>query len=173
MDRKKIPHRLVPNRDEKYMGLAWMVAGFSKDPKTQMGAFLVTKDNFPLSFGYNGPPSNIDDNAITWERPYKNDFIIHAEENAIKHAKCDLSDSVMYITGLPCKHCVVRLIGEKISEVVYLKRRYDAASMQSQVEDIKLVHEIARLGNLTLREFKGTLGWMEDHTQLLKSIWPS
>jgi dCMP deaminase len=68
---KKIPPRLVPPRDDKYMGLAFMMAGFSKDPNTQVGAIIVDRKNHPLGWGYNGPPSEILDCDVNWGRPDK------------------------------------------------------------------------------------------------------
>ena len=44
-EKKKVPPRLTPDRDSKYMGLAWMMAGFSKDPSTQIGSMIINSDN--------------------------------------------------------------------------------------------------------------------------------
>ena len=75
-DKKKISPRNVPERDSKYMALAWIVAGFSKDPNTQCGAIIIDSKNNPLGWGYNGPPRLIDDNSFSWGRPEKYDKII-------------------------------------------------------------------------------------------------
>ena len=70
---KIIPPRETPDRDSRYMGLAWIHAGFSKDPNTQVGAQIVDQYNQPLGSGYNGPPRKIDDSSFSWCRPPKDD----------------------------------------------------------------------------------------------------
>ena len=62
---KKVPPRQVPDRDSKYMGLAWIHASFSKDPYTQVGCVIVASDNVPLGSGYNGPGPDVDDESFS------------------------------------------------------------------------------------------------------------
>ena len=54
--------------DEYFMGIAKLTAGRSKDPNTQVGACIVSKDNRILSTGYNGAPNNFDDDKFPWAR---------------------------------------------------------------------------------------------------------
>ena len=42
--------------DEYFMGIAMLAARRSKDPNTQVGACIVSRDNIILSTGYNGAP---------------------------------------------------------------------------------------------------------------------
>ena len=42
--------------DEYFMGIAMLAAKRSKDPNTQVGACIVSKDNIIISTGYNGMP---------------------------------------------------------------------------------------------------------------------
>ena len=42
--------------DEYFMGVALLSAKRSKDPNTQVGCCIVSKDNKILSMGYNGLP---------------------------------------------------------------------------------------------------------------------
>ena len=51
--------RIVPNRDDRYMGLAFFHASFSKDQNTQVGAVIVNSNNEITGTGYNGPPKKI------------------------------------------------------------------------------------------------------------------
>jgi len=165
-----VPPRNVPSRDEKYMGLALIYSGLSKDPSTQMGCIIVGEDNIPVSFGYNGPPSTIDDTLINWDRPDKYDYILHAEDNAIDFAMFSLDSTIMYVTGLPCKRCMLRIASKCIPKVCYLHREYDAGSMQANKENIAIVKNIANLANIKLYEFSGNLSWLEDHTMNLRKL---
>ena len=50
--------------DEFFIGIAKLSAGRSKDPSTQVGACIVSKDNRILSIGYNGTPNGFYDDVI-------------------------------------------------------------------------------------------------------------
>jgi dCMP deaminase len=169
-EKKKVPPRLTPDRDSKYMGLAWMMAGFSKDPSTQIGSMIINSDNRPLGWGYNGPPRAIDDNSFSWERPEKYDYVKHAEDNALCHSHGCLDEATLYVTGLPCKACMLDIVDAGIKRVVYMDKRYDAASMQAQQDDINRVHDIAQKAGVKLEKFKGNIGWIQDWVMHLKGL---
>ena len=74
--------------DEYFMMVAKLTAMRSKDPSTQVGACIVSKDNRILSIGYNGTPNGYDDKIFPWARegePLKTKYlyVCHAELNAI------------------------------------------------------------------------------------------
>ena len=52
--------------DEYFMGIAQLSAMRSKDPNTQVGACIVSKENKILSMGYNGFPKGCDDDEYPW-----------------------------------------------------------------------------------------------------------
>lgn len=54
--------------DEYFMGVAMLSSMRSKDPHTQVGACIVSKDNKILSMGYNGFPAGCSDDAFPWAR---------------------------------------------------------------------------------------------------------
>lgn len=177
-----IPPRMVPDRDSRYMGLAWMQAAFSKDPSTQMGAVIIGADNRPLGSGYNGPPAAIDDHCFSWERPPKDnpeafskyDLIKHAEENAISHSRCEnLQDATLYVTGYPCKNCMLDIVDAGLSRVVYMDYKSDSKSMLQSVQRDSS-ENIANFGNLTVEEFQGDLSWVPEWINNLqeKGIFP-
>ena len=56
------------NWDEYFMGVAHLSGMRSKDPNTQVGACIVSKDNKILSMGYNGFPVGCSDEELPWER---------------------------------------------------------------------------------------------------------
>lgn len=170
--------RNTPERDAKYMGEAWMKAGFSKDPNTQVGCVIIGHQNRPISSGYNGPPSAIPDTSFSWERPpesdptafSKYDVIFHAERNAIKWAcGADLSEATMYVTALPCPDCMLEIAHEQIRRVVYFDFKASAGSILNSVNRKKSM-KIAELARINLEEFHGNLGWIPDWCEKLKQL---
>lgn len=171
MEKKRVFPRDVPSRDDYYMGMAFMVSRKSKDPSTQMGAYLVTPDNKPAGCGYNGPPGDVDDNAVNWDRPDKYDFVIHAEENAIWNADKSTHGCTLYVTGKPCKACMLRIARAKIKRVVYFPHKAkDANSMFNNESIMDRTDEIASLWRIQLEVFKGNLNWMRDDINKLSDL---
>lgn len=170
MSKKKKSPRKSPAREDWYMGLAFWIASKSKDPQTQMGAIIVSDDNVIIGTGYNGPPSQCKDHNIDWGRPQKYDFVIHAEENAIIHAAAyyNLKGATVYVTGIPCKHCILKCASIKIDKVIYFPLKKDSGSMLEK--DIDLIKEIAKVGDVKLEEFKGNLNWMRDRIQFMDEV---
>ena len=102
--------------------MAKLVASWSKDPSTQVGAIAVRNRNV-IAQGYNGFPRGVDDNEIYYaNRAIKYKRIVHAEMNAIYNAAengVSLKDSTIYVIGLPiCHDCAKGLIQAGISRVV-------------------------------------------------------
>ena len=163
--------RETPDRDSFYLGMAFWAASRSKDPSTQCGAFIIGKNNEPLGWGYNGPPKNIKDTDVCWERPHKYDFIIHAEINAITYARGNLNDSTIYVTAKPCKNCMLHIVNVGISKVIYFPyRSNDSKSMLSDPLMSNKTDQIANMGSVELREFSGSLDWMLERVDFMKNI---
>lgn len=119
--------------DEFFIGIAKLSAGRSKDPSTQVGACIVSKDNRILSIGYNGAPNGFNDDQFPWNREgeCRNDtkypYVCHAELNAILNysgSRKDLVGSRIYVDLFPCNECAKVIIQAGISEVVYLSDKY-------------------------------------------------
>lgn len=165
VEKNKTPPRKVPSRDEKYMGLALWHAAFSKDPATQVGAVIVdTKRNKIIGTGYNGPPPEYDDYEVDWSRPAKYDDMVHAEDNAIEHRTRDIPEtSVIYVTAMPCKKCMLRIVNAGIKKVIFLTNKYfDPNSSLANKESFEGSLRIAKKGKIEVQEFKGNLNWMRD-----------
>jgi dCMP deaminase len=157
---KKSP-RQVAKRDEKYMSLAFCIAYlFSKDPDTQVGAVLVGPNNMPRGWGFNGPPRNINDDDVNWNRPFKYSKIIHAEINAIRHsflsAGEDLGNATMYVTAPPCEKCMLEMAMWGIGKVVYFASTPKEGSSINK-ESFEKVQEIAIMSKIKLEKFTGKL----------------
>lgn len=169
----KVLPRKVPKRDSKYLGIAWTIASLSKDPNTQVGALIVSQANRPLGWGYNGPPSAMNDGDVVWSREgellCKYDLIIHAEQNAIDHSQECIEGADLYVTHKPCKRCMLSIVSKKIGRVIYTQPKVDAASIASG-KNSEAVDEIARMGGVELVPFDGNLGWMQDWTMKLTEL---
>lgn len=110
-------------RSQKYLTLARSIAKtFSKDPSTKVGAVIVRPDNTVASIGYNGfPKGYIDSEQDYANREYKVANIIHAEANAITHARENLTGSTIYVWPLmPCRECMKLIAASGIKKVVFL-----------------------------------------------------
>ena len=59
--------------DSYFMGVAMLAAQRSKDPNTQVGACIVSRDKKILSTGYNGAPNGYEDEQMPWDR--EGDFL--------------------------------------------------------------------------------------------------
>ena len=98
---------------------------FSKDPNKKVGAIFVDPESMAiLSTGYNGFCRGIHESKQRWERPTKNQYVIHAETNAIYNA-CRrgicLNNSIAVVTMFPCLECAKALIQVGVTNVVTVK----------------------------------------------------
>ena len=113
---------LLNNWDKRYLDMADIVASWSKDPSTKIGAIAVGKKGQLLAQGYNGFPRGVEDCPNKYkDRILKYDYIVHAEENAIYNACTNgvsLEGASMYVTGLPtCHRCAKAIIQVGIKRV--------------------------------------------------------
>lgn len=99
------------------MDLARLVASWSKDPSTKVGAVIVDQDNRIVSTGFNGFPRGVNDSPV--ERDIKLLRTIHAEENALLFARRDVTGMSIYVTRPPCARCAAKLVQSGIARVVY------------------------------------------------------
>jgi dCMP deaminase len=116
--------------NEYFMGIAVNSAMRSKDPSTQVGACIVNNMNKVVSIGYNGMPSGVDDDDVSWEPEEglnsKYLYVAHAELNAILNAKdgSGLNNTKIFVTLFPCNECAKAIIQSGIKEVVYAEDKY-------------------------------------------------
>ncbi|GGA94292.1 dCMP deaminase family protein [Agarivorans gilvus] len=101
---------------KRFVQMAELVASWSKDPSTQVGA-VITESNRIVSLGFNGYPHGISDSAETDNREMKLLKTLHAEENAILFAKRDLSACEIWVTHFPCPNCAAKIIQTGITTV--------------------------------------------------------
>ena len=109
--------------------MACLTAKESKDPSTQVGACILSKDGRVISTGFNHNPIKWDVNNFPWrndistigEENTKYPYIIHAELDAL--SKCsnlnELKDATIYVTLFPCVQCAKTLVSFGIKKIVY------------------------------------------------------
>jgi dCMP deaminase len=112
-----------PSWDEYFLTLAEQVSRRSPDPNTKHGCILVDRDNRVISTGYNGPVGGLPNEVVPLTRPEKYDWFIHAEDNAVAFARCDLRGATAYVTGPPCSACFRRLLQVGIRRLVIGERQ--------------------------------------------------
>ena len=111
---------ILSNWNNRFIDMARLVATWSKDPSSKVGAVIVDDKKRIVSVGFNGYPKGIPD-EYNGDREDKLRKSIHAEENAILFAKCDLSDLIIYVTHPPCSKCGTIIIQSGIKKVICLK----------------------------------------------------
>lgn len=106
--------------DLRFLEMAQLVAGWSKDPSTKCGAVIVRPDNTVVSVGFNGFPKDMNDNTELYaNRETKYSRIIHCEMNALIFAKEVLWAYSLYTWPfLSCDRCAVHMIQAGIGRFV-------------------------------------------------------
>lgn len=97
-------------------------ANFSKDPRTKVGCVIASSDMTSIiSTGWNSMPDDVDGSTDRWEREKKENWVVHAEVNAIcKAAKngIRLQDTVCFVSLFPCSQCCKFLIQAGIKKLI-------------------------------------------------------
>ena len=106
--------------EKRFLDLAQLVSTWSKDPSTKVGAVIVRPDFTVASVGYNGFPRSMNDHPSLYaDRDVKLSRIVHAEMNAILHAREPLHGYTLYTWPfLTCDRCAVHVIQSGIVRVV-------------------------------------------------------
>lgn len=103
--------------DRRFLDMAQLIASWSKDPSTQVGAIIVDPRHRVVSHGFNGFPRAVTDLAV--DRDEKLRRTIHAEENALLFAHRPVEGCTVYLTHPPCARCAAKLIQSGIARVVH------------------------------------------------------
>lgn len=109
--------------DGRFFAMAKLVASWSKDPRKQVGAVLVSEDCRHISIGYNGFPAGFEERLqsegnFIMDKETKNRYSLHAEENAIAQAAQDVRNWTLYVTEPPCMRCALSIHRAGIRRVV-------------------------------------------------------
>lgn len=103
--------------DQRMLDLVELVATWSKDPGTKVGAAIVDQHNRVVSLGFNGFPRGVLD-SLEFDREEKLRRTIHAEENAILFASRPVAGCTLYVTHHPCARCAAKAIQVGIKRIV-------------------------------------------------------
>ena len=105
--------------DLRFLEMAKLVAGWSKDPSTQTGAVISYPSNQIVSVGFNGFPSRIKDDERLNIREVKYQMMVHCEVNALLFAKGDIDGCTLYTWPfMSCSRCASVMIQAGISRHV-------------------------------------------------------
>ena len=112
--------RKVRDWDTYWLNMTEQVAERATCPRLHVGAIVVRK-NVALSMGYNGAPhgeEHCEDVGCCIEYGHCV-RTIHAEMNALLHARTDLQDAKLYCNYKPCNFCSRHIRQVGIKEVMW------------------------------------------------------
>jgi dCMP deaminase len=109
--------------DKRFMTMASLMACWSKDPSSKIGAIIVNDERRILATGYNGFPKGVEDTEERLnKRELKYPLIVNAESNALMNALysgVSVKDATIYVYGLPvCPECAKLIIQSGVRRVV-------------------------------------------------------
>ena len=127
--------------DQYFMAMAHLAAVRSHDAQTQVGCVIVNEDNHIVSIGYNGFPSDINDNHLPIIRPGKYPYMIHAEQNATANMIVKSKNLRAYVTGYPCVVCSKILWQHGIRKLIIDKHGVIYSMTEDDIKIINLLIE--------------------------------
>ncbi|HEY1096850.1 MAG TPA: deaminase [Alphaproteobacteria bacterium] len=103
----------------RFLELAAHVAQWSRDPSKKVGAVIVRPDKTIASLGFNGFARGVIDAPERYaDKALKNEMVVHAEMNAILHAREPLHDYTLYVWPYhPCSRCAATIIQSGIKTI--------------------------------------------------------
>jgi dCMP deaminase len=107
--------------DVRLLQMAQLVAAWSKDPSTQVGAVIADDSHRIVGVGYNGFPRGMCDGAKLYNnREIKYERVIHGEINALLNANKSVEGCTLYeVPFFSCSRCVVQVIQSGIRRIVF------------------------------------------------------
>lgn len=139
--------------DVRFLDLAQLVSGWSKDQSTKVGA-VVVRDRRILATGYNGIARGLDDELEHRHvRPQKYEYFAHAEENALLNCAREgisTQGADIFVTHFPCARCARGIIQAGLRRVVY---RDSEAIKARWSESNDISREMFREVGIKLREY--------------------
>jgi dCMP deaminase len=154
------------------MHLAIAACTRSSDARTKHAAIFVGPDNHFISFGYNNPPTNMNDLEIGADPSQKYEIMIHAESNAIINAAkigAPIRGSTCYLTGKSCHKCIGLLANCGCKRVVYGPIWSVCVTTNPQFD--KIHDDIVKNNNIQIDQFdriEELLSLMSDTQNYLK-----
>ena len=121
--------------DKRFMRLALEVRSWVKGPDAGVGAVITDTRNRVRSVGYSGLPRGmLDNNERLTDPEFKDQYMVHAELNAILNATTQLDGCTLYATKAPCTKCAAAILQAGIARVVSPAPDKESRWHQNQVE---------------------------------------
>ena len=134
----------------RFLDLADLVATWSRDPSTKVGAVVVNPRKRVVGLGYNGFPDKIAD-APEWlsDRATKLSMVIHAEVNAILNkTSASVDDCTLFVSGPPCADCAKFVIQAGIVAVHH--RDFPGDFSERWADSLRQAHLIFERGKVAI-----------------------
>jgi dCMP deaminase len=136
--------------DDCMMEIAFIVSKMSKDPRSQIGAILVSPDRKHQCIGYNGFPSCVPDLKRWWDNRdvdsadfNKYELVDHAEDNVIDQCPIrPLTGWSLYVTHRPCLRCAKRIVKNEIKYVYYRHDKTSQGGMDLGIEKVDFLFKM-------------------------------
>lgn len=136
---------LVPEWDDYFMAMAYLVSTRSKDAQTKHGCVIVDSNKRILGVGYNSFPRNLPDSVLPNLRPHKYKFMTHAERNALANCVIRPEGATAYVTGQPCIECAKQLYQEGVTTWICADAH---GSVLIDEEEKAVFQTLVKLGNI-------------------------
>ncbi len=140
-----------PSWDEYLMTMACYTSSRSLDPSTKHGSVVVDECHRCLGIGYNSFPRGGKEDIYPRTRPEKYLTIIHSEDNALSNCAARPEGGILYVTGMPCPHCMGKIIQDGIIRVVFGRIPSVMVGSEEEAWTRKMAHNHA----VELVEYKG------------------
>ena len=139
--------------DFRFLNLAKHIAGWSKDPSTQVGAVIADSENRVISVGYNGFARGVNDTEERLnDRDQKYPLTIHAEINAILFAQKGLKNTKLYTWPFPpCDKCAGFIVQSGLKNVISIERERDTDLILRWEEELKRGEQVFEESQVNLR----------------------
>jgi dCMP deaminase len=146
------------SRDMMFMEMAETAAKRSACYRAGVGC-IITKDNVPVSIGYNGPASgephcNGQDCELKADGSCQRS--LHAEANALTRlGRLEITDALtMYCVYSPCEHCAPLIIHSQTSRLVFRHQYREGFPIQRLMANGILIQKLTTSGFLINQDTK-------------------
>ena len=123
--------------DNRFFDMVELVASWSEDTSSKVGAVIVGDGHEVLSIGFNGLPRRVKYRISLDQRSKKYKYFEHAERNAIYNAArigVSLIGSTIYLRSCPCADCARAIIQSGMRRIK-IKQPNTAKRWHSSVTD--------------------------------------
>jgi len=174
--------KIVPAKDDYYMGLLITAASICRDPAGQEAAVVVDEKDRWVSFGVNfieqPDQYGVNKSKFSWESEDRDIAMVTAVESAIDRALKMYTPGwssslgvfhshILYTTGPLQLKDVRRCASNGLKEIVYgpLRSKFFDAS------DWAKAKKLADLYKMKLKKFDGNLNWLRDRAESLSYLF--